>query len=231
LSVGRAPRASNDAAQTAHTALSALQTRIAAARYTAFVYEPAALPGAHAALLIEALHRIVKSLNGSVRAGCLALGGSDGALTVNQAMTWLSGLPLRTRIAGPASIEGAPLLDYDPYRYRMARLVADREIDALLFVASFAPPMTLPDCDPRVPAIVLGPPALAQAANARGAATVFMPVATPGIDSGGHLFRTDGTVVLPLRAARAAPLPTVAALASELLARLDAQPERIQVQP
>ena len=53
--------------------------RVAAARYTVFVYEPAALPQPHAALLIEALNRIVKTLNRTTRAGGLALGGDDGA--------------------------------------------------------------------------------------------------------------------------------------------------------
>ena len=77
-------------------ALSALADRVAAARYTVFVYEPAALPQPHAALLIEALNRIVKAVNRTTRAGGLALSGDDGALTVNQAVTWLSGFPLRT---------------------------------------------------------------------------------------------------------------------------------------
>jgi formylmethanofuran dehydrogenase subunit B len=31
---------------------------------------------------------------------------------------------------------------------------------------------------------------------------VFIPVATPGLNGAGHLFRTDGLVVVPLVAAR-----------------------------
>jgi formylmethanofuran dehydrogenase subunit B len=45
---------------------------------------------------------------------------------------------------------------------------------------------------------------------------VFIPVATPGIDSGGHLFRVDTSVVAQLSAARDVALPTVAAIASQL---------------
>ncbi|RAR56565.1 formylmethanofuran dehydrogenase subunit B [Paraburkholderia unamae] len=218
LSEGRAPGALRGGA--AHPAdaagtLAALQARIAAARYTVLVYEPAALPGPHAALLIEALHRIVKAANRTVRAGCLALGGDEGALSVNQTVTWLSGLPLRTHVAAP--------LDHNPHRYRTARLLANGEIDALLWVASFAPPAALPEISGDLPAIVLGHPALAQAAKARGGATVFIPVATPGIDCGGHLFRTDGPVVTPLAAARRAPLPSVATVVAQLTARLNAE--------
>lgn len=191
-------------------ALSALADRVAAARYTVFVYEPSALPGPHAALLIEALNRIVKAVNRTTRAGSLALTGDDGALTVNQAVTWLSGFPLRTHVSMTAP------LDHDPYRYRTDALLEHGEADALLWVASFGPeplPSALSD---DVPAIVLGHPALAESLGKRAAPTVFIPVATPGIDSGGHLFRIDATVVAPLRAARKVALPTVASIAEAL---------------
>ncbi|MEC5404547.1 formylmethanofuran dehydrogenase [Paraburkholderia sp. MPAMCS5] len=231
ISDGRAPNALTDDAPHTTAALrtlEALQQRIASARYTVLVYEPASLPGPHAALLIEALNRIVKASNLAARAGCLALGGDDGALTVNQTVTWLSGLPLRTRVSTPARLAGTAPLDHDPYRYRTERLFAGREIDALLWVASFAPPMwprALPD---DLPAIVLGHPALAQAARERGEGTVFIPVATPGVDSGGHLFRVDGCVVMPLTAARGSALSStpsstlagVAAIAAQLAARV-----------
>jgi formylmethanofuran dehydrogenase subunit B len=211
-------------------ALVRLQERIAAAHYTVVVYEAAALPGPHAALLIEALNRIVKAANRTVRAGCLALGGDDGALSVNQTVTWLSGLPLRTRVSTPARLAGTAPLDYDPYRYRTDRLLAEGEIDALLWIASFAPPAWPQALDPAVPAIVLGHPGLAEAARARGATTVFIPVATPGIDSAGHLFRIDGSVVMPLAAARGAALPSVATVVARLAEQLHAQPVA-QVQP
>ncbi len=224
LAEGREAGTLQDDGTGAAQALATLQARIAAAHYTVLVYEPAALPGPHAALLIEALNRIVKAANRTVRAGCLALGGDDGALSVNQTVTWLSGLPLRTRVSTPARIAGAAPLDYDPYRYRTARLLAEGEIDALLWVASFAPPAWPQALEENVPAIVLGHPALADAAKARGGATVFIPVATPGIDSGGHLFRVDGSVVMPLSPARGAALPSVAAIVSQLAARLVAEP-------
>ncbi|MGF6374005.1 formylmethanofuran dehydrogenase subunit B [Paraburkholderia sp. RAU6.4a] len=205
------------------TALASLHARIAGARYTVVVYEPAALPAPHAALLIEALNRIVKAVNRTTRAACLALGGDDGALTVNQTVTWLSGLPLRTRVSMPAHAAGTAALDHDPYRYRTARLLAEREVDALLWISGFAPHAWPASLDPALALIVLGHPALADAARARGANTVFVPVATPGVDSGGHLFRVDGTVVMPLTAARGAALESVASIAAKLSGRLSRQ--------
>jgi formylmethanofuran dehydrogenase subunit B len=200
------------------TALASLMARIAEARYTAFVIEPAELPQPHAALLIEALHRIVKAINRTSRAGVLTLGGADGALSVNQTITWLSGFPLRTRVSKPDRPPGTAPLDHDPYRYRTERLLAAGEADALLWTASFdphPPPSTL---DANTPLIVLGTPALGSAPDlqTRRAKTIFIPVATPGIDSDGHLFRVDTSVVVPLHAARHVALPTVAFIATHL---------------
>lgn len=214
---GAAKRTGDDTA-----ALSALVEQIGAAHFTAFVYEPAALPGDHRALLIEALNRIVKALNQTVRAGGLALGGNDGAVTVNQTLTWLSGMPLRTRVAKPTRLAGEPPLDHDPYRYRTSQLLARREADLLLWVASFGAEPLPAALDPAVPAIVLGHPALAGAVAARGASTVFVPVATPGIDAGGHLFRVDNTVALPVAAARGFALPSVADVLTRLGERVAA---------
>ncbi|KXV12681.1 formylmethanofuran dehydrogenase [Caballeronia megalochromosomata] len=188
--------------------LVALTERIHSAQYTAFIYEPSTLSTQHAALAIEALQRIVKSINRTTRAGALALTGDDGAASVNQAITWLSGFPLRTRVA-----YGLPL-DHDAHRYRTETLLSRGEIDALLWVSSFAPEPLPASLDDDVPAIVLGHPSTQL--PARTGPTVFIPVATPGIDSGGHLFRVDTSVVAPLTAARDVALPTVATVASQL---------------
>ena len=64
--------------------------------------------------------------------------------------------------------------------------------------------------------IVLGPPALAEACRRPGLPTVFIPVATPGIGTDGHLFRTDGTVLLPLSAVYRDRLPSVAEVVTRL---------------
>ena len=204
-------------------ALADLAGRVSAARYAVVVYEPAELPGPHAALLIEAVNRIVKAANRTTRAGALALGGDDGALSVNQAVTWLSGLPLRTRVSMPTRLAHEPPLDHDPHRYRTQRLLAAHEVDALLWIASFQPEPLPPGLADNVPAIVLGHPAMRSMLGARTATTVFIPVATPGVDSGGHLFRVDGSVVAPLSAARATALPTVAAIAARLSGLLDSR--------
>ena len=178
-------------------ALAALAERLRAARYSVIVGETSRLPE-HGALIVETVNRIIGTLNASTRAGAMWLGGGNGAGTVNQVFTWMSGLPLRSR-AGPLGLEHEPLcFDAD-------RLLANAAVDSLLWVSSFdatcAPPAS------SLPLIVLGHPALAVSAARQGA--VFIPVSTPGIGSAGHLFRTDGGTVLPLLPLYADTLPTL----------------------
>ena len=190
-----AGRAVGDAAG----ALDPLAARLHASRYAVLAFEAAQLP-LQGALIIEAINRIVSTLNQRSRAAALPLGGGDGASTVNAVFTWLSGLPLRTR-AAPMGLE------HEPLRFDANRLLADRAVDALLWIASFGTEPAPPIID--LPRIVLGHPSFA--AVVQGPATVFIPVATPGIGSAGHVFRTDGSVLMPLRALRDDDgLPTVA---------------------
>jgi formylmethanofuran dehydrogenase subunit B len=195
-------------------AMHALATRLLAARYAVLVGTPARLP-AQGALIVEAVHRIVGSLNRTTRAAALWVGGGNGAATVNQVFAWLSGLPLRSR-AGPGGLEHEPLL------FDAAALLADAAVDALMWVSSFDPRSAPPPN--RLPMVVLGHPALAASAAARPATpTIFIPVATPGIGSAGHVFRTDGTVLMPLTAVRGERLPSVADVVAQITQAFHAQ--------
>jgi len=184
--------------------LAALSARLQAARYAVLVYESGRLP-AQGALIVEAIQRIVATLNRSTRAASLPLGGGDGASTVNQVFAWLSGLPLRSR-AGPLGLEHEPLC------FDAQRLLADGAADTLLWVSSYGPEPAPPAAG--VPRIVLGHPAMRLAQDAHE--LVFIPVSTPGIGSAGHLFRTDGSVLLPLRPVYEDGLPSVAEVARRL---------------
>ena len=188
--------------------LTALAERLRAAKYAVLVYETARLPR-HGALIIEMIQRIVATLNRHTRAAALALGGGGGAATVNESFTWLSGLPLRQRV-GPFGLEHEPVL------YDAARLIKDGAVDLLLWVSSFS----VAPCPPGdgLPRIVIGHPALAH-----GGAEVFIPVTTPGIGSAGHLFRTDGGVLLPLHALRADGLPTLAEVLGRIVRAMRSQ--------
>jgi len=190
--------------------LRGLADRLRAARYAVVIGAPSHLP-AHGALIVEAVHRVIARLNTDTRAAALWIDGGNGAATANQVFTWLSGLPLRSR-AGPRGLE------HEPLRFDSARLLDDAAVDLLLWVSSFDAGALPPPCT--LPLLVLGHPAQAAACARRGA--VFIPVATPGIGVDGHVFRTDGTVLMPLRAVRADASLSVAEVAQRLLQALRA---------
>jgi formylmethanofuran dehydrogenase subunit B len=199
-------------ARRADADLAALAGTLRQARYAVLVWEAAMLP-AQGALAVELLNRIAGTLNRTTRAATFSLGGSDGAYATQQVFTWLSGLPLRTR-AAPGGLE------HDPVRFAGQRLLDGEAVDGLLWVWSFGPDRLPPAT--RLPRIVLGPPGMGPRLRQADVAQrcVFVPVATPGLNAAGHLFRTDG-VVVPLVAAREDALPGVAQLVARLLAQME----------
>ena len=86
--------------------------------------------------------------------------------------------------------------------------------DAVVWVNSFSPSKDATKTN--LPLIVLGN------ANTTFAQTpdVFMPIATPGLDCSGTLFRVDGAVVLPLKKLRENNLPTLAEICTLITKQL-----------
>ena len=206
-------------------ALQALANRLLAARYAVLVYAPGELPGRHAALLVEAISRVAKTLNRTSRAGSLAIGSADGSVAANQVSTWLTGLPLRTALH-------AHRLDHDPHRHGARRLLAAGAVDGLLWVSSFTPDLVPPAAavagDRALPLVVLGHPAMVSALRREGGELrgrrVFIPVSTPGVNAPGQLFRSDGGIVLNLKPFMPTTLPAVADVALRIRNRLEARP-------
>ncbi|HSF70793.1 MAG TPA: formylmethanofuran dehydrogenase, partial [Methylotenera sp.] len=86
------------------------------------------------------------------------------------------------------------------------------EHDAMLWINSFSPEKMPPKTDN--PLIILGN------SNIKHQADVFIPIATPGLDCSGTLFRVDSSVVLPLKKVRESHLPTLAQVISQIEAQL-----------
>jgi formylmethanofuran dehydrogenase subunit B len=187
--------------------LAALLARLQQARYGVIVWAAADFAFPHAELAIQSLCELVQALNATTRFCGLPLGGTDGDITAHQVITWQSGTSLRTRFAraGP---------EYDPHRYSAQRLLDDGEADALLYVTAFDTARTPPAS--RVPTIVLGRAGMRPWAGG----AVHIPVATPGIDQAGHLYRTDNVVAVRLRKLVDRGLPAAHEVLSQIIARL-----------
>lgn len=201
-------------------ALQELAARLRDARYAVLVHAPARLPGPHAALLVEAIGRIVKTLNRRTRAASLALGSADGSATVGQTLAWLTGLPPRTALHAHG-------FRHDPHGFGTRRLLASGAVDGLVWVSSFSAELLPParaGGEP-LPLVVLAHPAMAAAMRERDAALpaarVFIAVSTPGVNAPGQLFRGDGGIVLALKPFMTTALPSVADVAARILGLLE----------
>lgn len=82
------------------------------------------------------------------------------------------------------------------------------EHDCMVWVNSFSVDKLPPKTDK--PLIVIGN------SNIHLEADVFIPIATPGLDCSGTLFRVDSSVILPLKKVRENDLPTLSKIVDEI---------------
>jgi formylmethanofuran dehydrogenase subunit B len=181
------------------TRLLELVNRLRNARYSVVTWNSAELDFPHAELTVQACCELVKDLNTDTRCSALPLGGSNGDHTFAQVATWQTGFATRFSLAS-----GKP--HFDPVLFDGERLLSEQEADLLLWVSAFDTSCRPPSS--AVPAIVLGRAGM----QCETAPEVFIPVATPGIDHSGHIYRCDTVAVLPLQQLRNTELLSVAAV-------------------
>jgi formylmethanofuran dehydrogenase subunit B len=181
-----------------------LLTRLGAAHYGVIAWVTAALDFPHAELAVQAFCERVKALNASTRCSGLPLGGDNGDYTFSQVATWQAGFPTRISLAN-----GCP--HFDPVQYHAAQLLRDKEADLVLWISAFDAQRMPPSVS--IPAIVLGRAGM----QCENVPEVFIPVATPGLDHAGHVYRCDSVVSLPLRGLRRSGLPAVATVLNAII--------------
>ncbi|CAO3433401.1 formylmethanofuran dehydrogenase [Azospirillum endophyticum] len=223
LVAGEKPRGGRDGDQVGGIAMEDL-ARVAAAlreaRFGVVGWIAATLDPAAGDVAVEAFNRLVVTANASTRCAGLPLGGKGNALGANYVCAWQYGVPLRSRLgAGPP--------EHDPLRYRLKCLLAEGEIDALVWLSALNG-AEVPDT--RTPMVVLARPGQPLPYDPE----VLIPVAIPGLDHAGSIHRGDGVAALPLRRLRfatssLASLPTAAAVLNALLDRLPASPLAVPI--
>ncbi|MGL4397176.1 MAG: formylmethanofuran dehydrogenase [Hyphomicrobium sp.] len=184
-----------------------LLARCKAASYGVMVWAPPGLAFANADLTVQAVSEFIKDINLTSRFAGLSLGGNEGAVSAGAVCAWQSGFPLRVSFAS-----GKP--DYDAERYSAQRLLAAKESDLLIWIASFTPDLVPPQTD--VPMIALTTPGM----TFKTPPAVSIPIGTPGADHGGLIVRCDNVVSLPLKNLGRANLPRLADVLAKIQAAL-----------
>ncbi|SIO65967.1 formylmethanofuran dehydrogenase, subunit B [Singulisphaera sp. GP187] len=161
-----------------------------AAKYGAWFSDSRLGSGPGGAARIEAALTLVRDLNRFTRFVILGLGAPGNPAGAEAALTWQTGYPSSVSLSrgSPRTMPGVTSAE---------ALLAGGRADAALIVGDGELP-GLSDAAhahlERIPRIVVGPKATAPGSTA----TVAFDAATPGIDAGGTVMRSDG-VVLPLR--------------------------------
>jgi formylmethanofuran dehydrogenase subunit B len=217
--------------------------KLKAAKYAVLAWVAKDLDFPHAELTIQNITETVAILNQTTRAAGLPLGGSDGDTTANNANTWLSGLTLNDEhiehdlmvwinsfganklppeTDKPLIVIGnaPPLPNPLPQGARGLSVATEDGIEVLQqdsakYKANNLNPNTTTN-PPPLP--------LRERAGERGQAAktpdIFIPIATPGLDCSGTLFRVDSSVILPLKKVRENDLPTLSEVISQIEALL-----------
>jgi len=184
--------------------LEVLAEQMKSAKYGVIIWSPADLDIPHAELTIQSFCEVVKYLTRITRFAGFSLGGDDGSTTSNNVCAWQSGYPLRVNFN-----KGYP--DYSPHHYSTYNVLKNKEVDVLMWISSFSAAIKPPRAS--IPSIVLANPDIKLNFNP----DVFIPIATPGVDHSGQLFRTDSVVSLPLKKIRKSSYPNVDYVLNEVL--------------
>lgn len=181
-----------------------LAAAIRAASYRLLVWSIGTLP--EPTLLALHAAALTRELNADGRAIGLPLAAAPGAVTARQLLLWQAGVPDPVSYA-----DGAP--DHDPQRWSAERLLEEGAADLFVWIDAFGtrpPPVTT------VPTVLVSRPG----SPVPDTAEVRFPVATPGLDHPGDLYRTDPVVAFRSRSLRRTALPTVAAVLAAIGDRL-----------
>ncbi|MFM9835745.1 MAG: formylmethanofuran dehydrogenase [Methylophilaceae bacterium] len=142
------------------------------------------------------------------------LGLAHAELTIGKITEIVATLNLSTRASGLplGGSDGDTSVNY-AHTWLNGVIINSEDVhdyDALVWVNSFNSDKLPPHSN--VPSIAVGNPNM----HFEQAPNVFIPIATPGLEANGSLFRVDGSVTLPLKKIRESKLPTLAEVLREI---------------
>jgi formylmethanofuran dehydrogenase subunit B len=168
---------------------------IAEARFPVFLFSGHAA-GAPA---LEMLQGLIADLNRTGRASGLHLTASESGWGAALASGWMTGFPPRTGFS-----RGFP--EYDPWRFDVARMIADGEADCHVWISAGAE-RTPPKARKDMPLI-----ALAKTSGLVAGAAVTIRIGEAGVDHDGVGYSSRIGTLAALKARSATDLPSAAAI-------------------
>ncbi len=158
-------------------------------------------------LALAMLQGLIADINRSRRASALHLPASGNGWGSTLASAWTTGFPLRT------GFSGAGEADFDPWRFDVARMLAEGEADLHLVVAGNPKRIVTPPAAMPLIALVGGARPVAVAA-------VAIAIGAPGVDHDAVVYSSRTGTLAAVRAERPGVLPSAAAVLRMIAERL-----------
>lgn len=175
------------------------------ARYPVFVFSGHGIDR----LGLEMLQGLLDDLNKKSRASGLHLPASENGWGSVLASTWMTGFAPRTGFA-----RGFP--EYDPWRYDVARMMAEGEADVHVWIA---PDASLKPKTPKGISLI----ALTKTVQPVAGAVVTLAIGEAGIDHDGVVYSARAGTLRAVAASAASQLPSAAAILRTIAGHLDAE--------
>ncbi len=188
-----------------------LADRLKQAKYAAIIYD-SGRNFAAARQFTEALHALVRDLNATTRCVSLHLSAGENLVGAENVLAWQSGFARAVDFA-----RGFPR--FDPAIYTAEKLLEQRAVDLMMIVGEESLDQFCNAARQHIeslPTIVID----WRETELLRHSEVSLPVAPPGVATGGTYFRCDG-VPLTLRPAIESELPSDCEALAEIVAALD----------
>ena len=179
--------------------------------YCTFVWDPQEF-GELSEYIANALMAIVKEINQKKRAGILTLGSDNGGLSFQNTLSWVTAKSIRSKFSTKS-------LHYQPELFSLKRCLELKTIDSIFWFSSFCD--NLPDENvSNYPFVAVGPESMGKKYSKffkENKNSIFIPIATPGVNDNGYIMRCDGAVIIPLKKLVNDNIHTVEKLISKII--------------
>ena len=179
--------------------------------YCTFVWDPQEF-GELSEYIANALMAIVKEINQKKRAGILTLGSDNGGLSFQNTLSWMTAKSIRSKFSTKS-------LHYQPELFSLKHCLELKTIDSIFWFSSFCD--NLPDENVlNYPFVAVGPESMGKKYSKffkENKNSIFIPIATPGVNDNGYIMRCDGAVIIPLKKLVNDNIHTVEKLISQII--------------
>ena len=124
----------------------------------------------------------------------MTLGSDNGGLSFQNTLSWTTAKSIRSKFSTKS-------LHYQPELFSLKHCLELKTIDSIFWFSSFCD--NLPDENVlNYPFVVIGPESTGKKYSKffkENKNSIFIPIATPGVNTNGYIIRCDGAAIIPLR--------------------------------